>query len=40
VHVHADLFTAIEIYAVKVASTTVFLLFLFRYVKREFKRDD
>jgi hypothetical protein len=40
VHVYADLFTTIEIYAVKIASTTIFLLWLFRHVKKEFKRDE
>lgn len=39
-HVHADLFTTIEIYAVKIASTAVFLLWLVRYIKKEFKRDE
>jgi hypothetical protein len=38
VHAYADLFTAIEVYAVKAASTTIFVLWLFRHVKREFKR--
>jgi hypothetical protein len=40
VHVHADLFTTMEIYAVKIASTAVFLLWLVRHVMKEFKRDE
>lgn len=39
-HVNADLFTTIELYAVKIASTTIFILWLVRHVKREFKRDE
>jgi len=40
-YVHGtDLFTLLEIYAVKSASTAIFLLWIWRALKREFKRDD
>jgi len=35
VHVHADLFTAIELCAVRIASTIILVTWLFRHVKRE-----
>jgi hypothetical protein len=38
VHEHADLFTAIELYATKAAATAVFLRWLYRHLKEEFRR--
>lgn len=40
VHEFADLCNDIELIAFHAAATVVFLLWVYRYLKREFKRDD